>query len=629
MTQRAKSSAGLLLGALGVVFGDIGTSPLYALQAIFSPLGLHMQITEQTVIGIISMIIWAIILVVTVRYVWFIMRVSNHGEGGILALVAIIRGSGLKRRYRHLFIGLGLVGVALFYGDSTITPAISVLSAVEGLKTISPSLDQVIIPATLILLTALFWFQHFGTGAIGRVFGPIMLLWFTTIGVAGLVQISSHPSILQAMSPLSATGLILSHPALAFVALGAVILAVTGAEALYADMGHFGRTPIARAWLCLVLPALACCYLGQGAVLLHDPTAGTSPFMSLFPAAIRVPVVLLATAATLIASQSVISGAFSLTKQAMQLDFLPRMRLRHTSVRETGQIYLPFVNTVIFLIVATLVVTFGSSERLASAYGIAVSGTLAIDSILFLVVARVCWRQPWQYVAIGLVCFSCIDIGFISGNLAKLLHGGWFPVTLSTLIFICMYTWHRGQSIIKRERKQIEGPLPDFVDKIRKLKPPLPRVAGTAVFIGHHTGLAPLALHAAVEKFHELQEKAVVVTVHLSTAAHIPAEHRATFDPLKYDDGISLLRLSYGFHDVPDIPKTLESLRSLSTELDFDPKQASYFVSLGKILPTGHHHMPRWQKSLYSTMARNAVSASDYYKLPVKNTEEMRTIIEL
>jgi KUP system potassium uptake protein len=629
MLKRTTIRASLVIGALGVVFGDIGTSPLYALQAVFGHYGQHLPITPNNVYGIISLVIWSITLIVSIKYIGFVMRADNKGEGGIMALVGLIKSHNIDINRKWLFIFLGLVGAALFYGDSTITPAISVLSAVEGLKTVSLRFEDVVLPLTLLLLTFLFWVQKYGTTLIGRMFGPIMLLWFATIGVAGGLRVWQHPAALTALSPLTAVTFFVRQPLLAFVALGAVFLAITGAEALYADMGHFGRRPIARAWFIVVFPALMLCYMGQGAVMLAYHPAAAAPFMSLFTPSLRLAVVILATAATMIASQAVISGAFSLTRQAIQLDFLPKMRIVHTSIREIGQIYVPFINLVLFLVVSLLVLTFGSSSRLANAYGIAVSGTIAINTVLFMVVARYLWRKSRRYVTAVAVVFLSVELLFVAANFSKILHGAWFPIGLAVVAYLFLTTWTRGQQIVSTERRAKEGPLQDFVDKVRTARPRLQRVPGYAVYIGHHHGLAPLALHAAVEKLHELHAKVVIVTVHITTAAHIPDNKRAVFDRLAYDDGISSLQLSYGFHDSPNVPRTLRALRGLTPELDFDSDAASYFISLSKVVPGKRHNLARWRKMLYCMMSRNAVSTSDYYKLPIERTIEMRSLIEL
>ncbi|HEY5152754.1 MAG TPA: KUP/HAK/KT family potassium transporter, partial [Candidatus Saccharimonadales bacterium] len=519
---------------------------------------------------------------------------------------------------------------ALFYGDSAITPAISVLSAVEGLKIVAPSLHSLVLPITFVILASLFWIQKYGTGFIGRLFGPVMLVWFTVIALGGGWQIWQHPGSLIALSPTSAVTFFVHQPVIAFVAMAAVVLAITGAEALYADMGHFGRPPIARAWFWVVFPALTICYVGQGALLLAHPGAMANPFILLFPEAVRFSVVLLATLATLIASQSVISGAFSLTRQAVQLDFMPKMLIRHTSTHETGQIYLPFVNLALFIVVTVLVFAFGSSVKLAGAYGVAVSGTLAIDTCLFLVIMRVLWRKSIRLLAPTAVVFLSVDLLFVTSNLSKIRHGGWFPIALAAVIFVVIDTWRRGQRIIKQERKIMEGPLQTFVDRIRSMQPPLKRLPGQAVYISHHSDRAPLAMHATVDELHELSQKVVLVTVEITDAAHVPETERAVFDNLRYkDDGISHLNLYYGFHDLPNIPKTLGALRHTNSELNFDPDQAAYFVSLSKVVKTDRHNLSGWRKTLYSLMARNALNSADYYKLPVERTVEMRSLIKL
>ncbi len=621
--------AGLMLGAIGVVFGDIGTSPLYALHAVFGQYGLNLDVTQTNVYGIISLIIWAVTLTVSIKYIGFIMRADNKGEGGIMALVAQIKNERSPVRFKGFYIILGLIGIALFYGDSTITPAISVLSAVEGLKVLNGNFDMLIVPATLVLLSFLFWVQRYGTAAIGKVFGPVMLVWFMVIGLAGAVRTLQHPGILHALSPLSALHFAAGQPLVAFLSLGVVILAVTGAEALYADMGHFGRRPIARGWFMLVFPTLMLCYMGQGATVLADSSTLHSPFMALFPQPLQLAVIILATAATLIASQSVISGAFSLTRQAIQLDFLPKMHVIHTSIKERGQIYLPAVNLTLFVGVVLLVVIFGSSARLAGVYGIAVSGTLAIDTLLFLVVARTLWRKPRWYIALAAAVFVTTDALFVLANLTKIPGGGWLPLVLSAGALIVLHTWYKGQAIVTAERRAKEGSLQGFIDKIRKSDPPITRVPGAAVYIGHHSALAPLALHAAVEKLHELHERVVILSVRITTAAHVPEDKRAVFNDLSYDDGISQLKLSFGYHDTPNIPHELERLQGTQPELDFNLDTLSYFISLSKVVPGNRHNLAGWRKVLYSMMSRNALSTSDYYKLPIERTIEMRSLIEL
>jgi KUP system potassium uptake protein len=632
MTDMTKTKTGmtaLTIGALGVVFGDIGTSPLYALQAVFGPQGRHVAINQTNMFGIISLVIWSITLVVSIKFVSFIMRADNEGEGGILALTSLIKNSKLGARYKWFFILLGLIGVSLFYGDSVITPAISVLSAVEGVKVVAPHLSSLVLPATVLLLAGLFWLQKYGSGLIGRLFGPIMLTWFFTIGLGGGWRILQHPQILKALLPSTAIGFFALHPLIAFLSMTAVVLAITGAEALYADMGHFGRSPIARGWFFVVFPALALCYMGQGALMLSEPNLKGNILVQLFPSVIRIPIVLLATMATLIASQAVISGAFSLTRQAIQLDFLPKMLVRHTSDRTAGQIYLPFINFLMFILVTALVLIFGSSARLANAYGIAVSGTLAADTILFMVVMRNLWRKSVGFlVFIGLV-FIPIDLLFISSNSTKILHGGLFPILIAGFIYILINTWTKGESIVEAERRSMEEPLKSFVNNIYALKPPIRRIPGAAIFIGHHPDFAPLAFENTIAELHELPTKVVIVSVIITNTAHIPMSSRAIFDDLGKLDGISHLSLYYGYHDMINIPKVLKAERNLSSEITFDTDEAAYFVSLSKIVTTKRHNMRAWQKAIYLLMSKNALNISDYYRLPVDRTEEMSALIKL
>lgn len=630
MAYRKKAMTALAVGALGVVFGDIGTSPLYALHAVFGPVGQHLAINQTNVYGIISLIVWSVTLVVSLKYIGFVMRANNRGEGGIMALVSLIKSGQLPAHYKRWLIIIGLVGVSLFYGDSAITPAISVLSAVEGLKVVAPGLHALILPITFGILAGLFWIQKYGTGVIGRLFGPAMLVWFAVMALGGGWQVWQHPEVLMALSPLQAISFFVDQPAVAFTAMTAVVLAITGVEALYSDMGHFGRPPIARAWFWVVFPALTLCYMGQGALLVARPGAVDNSFVLMFPAVVQFSVVLLAMVATVIASQSVISGAFSLTRQAVQLNFLPRMLVRHTSDRETGQIYVPFVNLALFVAITLLVFAFGSSAKLAGAYGMAVSGTLATTTILFLVIMRTIWGRSRRFVALMACIFGPVDLLFVTSNLSKLKHGAWFPLTLAAVIFLLIDTWMRGRRIIQQERETLEGPLQAFVDEIRSMQPPLKRIPGEAVYISHHPDRASLALHATVNELHELSQKVVLVTVNTTDTAHVPEAERAVFDDLRYkDDGISHVTLYYGFHDSPNIPHALSTLSRTNPELAFDPTKAAYFISLSKVTTTNRHNLSRWRKSLYSLMARNALSTTDYYKLPTERTLEMRSLIKL
>jgi len=625
-TQKIK--AALVVGALGVVFGDIGTSPLYAIQSIFSVGGKHLAINSVNVYGIISLVLWSVFIVVSLKYITLIMRVDNKGEGGIMALVSIIKSSVTNDRRKWAFITLGLVGMALFFGDSAITPAISVLSAVEGVKVVEPSLTHYVVGTTVIILSLLFWLQQYGTGLIGRLFGPVMAVWFTTIGLAGLHEIIKYPDVLQALSPLTALQFFVQHFVVAFLAMTAVVLAITGAEALYADMGHFGRRPIARAWFFLVFPALLLCYMGQGTLILHHPELASSPFYYLFPEQLRVSVIFLATAATLIASQSVISGAFSITRQAAHLDFLPRLLVRHTSSSEAGQIYMPFVNFTLFAAVILLVILFGSSQRLAGAYGIAVAGTLAVDSVLFLVTMRSKWQKSGRLVAlIGLVLLP-LDLLFVTSNTTKILHGGWIPLLLAGLAFIVVTTWVKAERIVVRERRELEGTLDHLVDEIHHDKK-LHRFDDQAVYISLHPNYAPLVLRETLEELHELPSKVLIVSVAVTNEAHVPEDERADYDSLGYLDGFGHLKLRYGYFDTIDIPRMLKRVRHLNPELNIDLKETSYYISLYKVVPTQRHNLAQWRKALYTLMSRNSLSHGDYYKLPLDRTQEVSAFIKL
>jgi KUP system potassium uptake protein len=629
MTKARSLGSVLFIGALGVVFGDIGTSPLYALQFIFGSQGQGIAITPADVYGILSLLIWALILVVSVKFVAFIMRADNEGEGGILALVSLIKGSTLGKNAKWFFVVVGLFGVSLFYGDSVITPAISVLSAVEGLRVLPLGLSVFIVPITVILLAGLFLIQRYGTALIGKFFGPIMLLWFFTIGLAGAWQIGLHPDILQALLPTTAISFFAAHSLIAFIAMAAIVLAITGAEALYADMGHFGRLPIARAWFFVVFPALVLCYLGQGALILHSHHMASNPFIEMFPEVTRLPVTLLATLATLIASQSVISGAFSLTRQAMQLGFLPKLLVRFTSSHTYGQIYIPFINLLMCVVSVALVIAFGSSTRLANAYGIAVAGTLAADTILFMVVMRALWQRSKLYLIVTGLIFIPSDALFLLSSTTKVLHGGLIPVLVGMVVYLLMTTWRAGEYIVDAERQALEVPVQYFIDKIHRRRTPVVRAKGVAVYVGDHVGFAPLALRDIVTELHEMPATAVIVYVTITNTAHVRPNKRAIFDGLRYDDGISSLTLLYGFHDIINIPKALGAARHLSHELDFDLDKAAYFVSLSKLVATKRHNLSAWRKTLYMLMHRNALVVSDYYGLPTARTEEVFTLMKV
>lgn len=630
MSKSQASARGLFVAALGVVFGDIGTSPLYVMKVLFGHGGQHIPITLDAVCGIVSLILWTVTLVVSIKYVCFIMRADNNGEGGVMALVAQLKAAKHTSTGTAALIFIGLIGVALFYGDSAITPAISVLSAVEGMQIVHAGLTPMVVPFTLVILAWLFWIQQHGTEYIGRLFGPVMLVWFIVIAAGGLSQIAHFPLVLQSLSPLVAARFVITQPLISFLAMSAVVLAITGAEALFADMGHFGRKPIARSWFLVVFPALILCYMGQGALILRDGDLAENPFYFLFPHVLHIPVLILAATATLIASQSVISGAFSLTRQAVQLGLMPRLTIRHTSDVESGQIYMPLVCGVLFVAVVLFVLLFGSSVRLAGAYGVAVSGAIAVDALLFIAVVRQRLKRFPLWLYLLAIVFLGVDTILVAANVPKVLHGGWLPICVAVCILVIIDTWRKGEAVVARERRRLEGPLQDFIfDLHHKKYGRIARVPGQAVYIGHHQGFAPLALHATVEKLHELHKKAVVVYVHIAGRAHVPEHERISFDSLGYADNISQLTITYGYHDVPNIVKALTESRHLSPELDFDAHKAVYFISQTEVVLSRRHTMAPWRKSLYSMMHRASLRYSDYYKLPIEQTTEMRVLLEV
>lgn len=613
---KGSARAGVLtLGALGVVFGDIGTSPLYALQAVFGTEGIRPD--ESHVYGIISLVFWSIAVIVSIKYVTVIMRADNEGEGGIMALIALVQTGLSKRRSgRSMLIALGIFGAALFYGDGMITPAISVLSAVEGLKVAAPALGSWIVPIALAVLAGLFAIQRFGTETVGKVFGPVMAVWFALLAVTGLVPVVQHPGILRALSPVYGIEFFLDDGLVAFLALGAVVLVVTGAEALYADMGHFGRPAIRRAWFFCVFPTLTLNYLGQGALILATPTAVSSPFFLLTPSWARLPTVLLATVATVIASQAVISGAFSVTRQAVALGFLPRLRIRHTSDAE-GQVYVPAVNAILFVAVVALVLGFETSTGLASAYGIAVTGTLTIDTILFFVVARTLRHTPLWLVVVGATVFLVVDLAFFGANLPKIVHGGWFPVSLALVVFVLLTTWQRGGALVTAKRTQTEGRLADFVEEIRTRRPPVYRAPGTAICLAAGKGTMPLALRENVEHNNVVHQAVVVVSVETHRVAHIHRDQRVVIDDLGYDDdGIMHVSVHCGFQDDHDVPDALRQAVVLGLERDIDLDGATYFVSRITIVPGDAPGMRTWRKKLFTAMANTSTDPVEVFRLP-------------
>ena len=624
-------STGLLLAALGVVFGDIGTSPLYALQTVFSIDNGAVKPTSGDVYGVISLMFWSITLIVSIKYVSVVMRADNDGEGGVMALAALARRLYAGRTQRTgLLLVLGIVGVSLFYGDSVITPAISVLSAVEGLRVAAPSLGHFVVPVAAVILTCLFAAQRFGTGKVGKLFGPITLLWLAALAVAGGHEAAAHPSVLKGLSPSYGVLFVGAHPGIAFVAMGAIVLVITGAEALYADMGHFGRPPIRRAWFFIVFPALTLNYLGQASLILHHPGSASNPFFLLLPSWARLPMVVLATAATVIASQAVISGAFSLSRQAMQLGLLPPLRVRQTSEHEGGQIYLPGVNAALFVGVLVLMLAFRSSERLATAYGVSVTGALVVDTLLLLLVARVLWHwQPWK-LALAAVAFGVVELTFLAANLSKIAHGGWLPLLIAAVVLTAMTTWRRGRDIVTKNRQAKEGSLSEFVDEVRERD--LQRVPGTAVFPHPGKDTTPLALRANTDHNHVLHEAVIIVSASAANVPHVPAEERLTVDELGYaDDGIQHLSVSFGFSDDPDLPKALQQACAAGVLENgvADVSEASYFLSRGSIRRTSAPGMARWRKALFVALAHNAADPAAYFALPRDRTVTMGTDVDV
>ena len=609
--------------ALGVVFGDIGTSPLYAVQTVFDPSATRVvPVDAVAVYGIASLIVWAVVLVVFVKYVALIMHADNDGEGGIMALVSLLARDRRPATNPRGLILLGIVGAALFFGDSLITPAISVLSAVEGLELVNPSFHSYVLPAAVVIILVLFMIQRAGTGDVGRMFGPVMLVWFIAIGLCGLIGVAADPGVLRALSPTYALAFFRADWLTAFLALGGVVLAVTGAEALYADLGHFGASPIRRAWIFVVFPALVLNYLGQGSLILRDPSAAGSPFFRLVPSAVLLPMVLLATVATVIASQAVISGAFSLARQATRLDYLPGLEIRHTSEGDPGQIYVPIVNTVLMVGVLGIVAAFGSSARLAAAYGIAVTGTMLITGVLFL--SRAMHRRTRHRVGVLalLGVILTVDVAFLAANVVKIPKGGWLPLLVAALVFIVMVNWNTGHTRFERRRASQEGLIGPYVARLEAMRPPLNRVPGLAVFLTRPGDTAALALHAVVERIHTLHEQVVIVTVEVDDVPHVPPAQGATIEELgQKKTGILRVGLRFGFDDRQSVPQALQ--HTLGTGAFAHPAalpDATYFVSASMPSLVGSHGLTRLRQRLYVATARWGTDPIRYYGLPEDRT---------
>ena len=622
-TKRTRARlATLTLSALGVVYGDIGTSPLYALKEVFGGTHHPVPISEENVLGILSLVFWSLMVVVSIKYVIFILRANNKGEGGIMALMALVlRGEKDAPRARVLML-MGLFGAALFYGDGLITPAISVLSAVEGLEVATPAFKPYVIPITLIVLAVLFFFQKRGTGSVGALFGPIMIAWFVTLAVLGVNGIANAPQVLAAINPVHAIRFLATHGALGFFSLGAVVLVVTGAEALYADMGHFGSTPVRLAWSCLVFPALTLNYFGQGAMLIADPGTIENPFYLLAPGWALYPLVALATVATIIASQAVISGAFSITQQAMQLGYAPRMEVLHTSSHEIGQIFLPAINRALFAGVVALVLGFGSSTRLAAAYGIAVTGTMAITTVLAFVVARRTWhwKLPASTALFG--TFLLVDVGFFTANFAKIVEGGWFPLAFGLGVFVLMSTWKLGRELLYRRIEADSIPLPDFV---KGASLDCTTVPGTAVFMTANPDAVPHALLHSMKHYKSLHERVVLLTAVTLDVPHVPGAQRVTVESINAQ--FHKVKVFYGFTDDPDLPETLDWCAEQGLRLDM--MDTSFFLGRETLIPEVGSEMALWREKLFVAMYRNAGSVASYFNLPPNRVVELGSQIVL
>jgi len=618
-----KNSAALIVGAIGVVYGDIGTSPLYMLRTAFS--GDHgLPVTPDNVYGVLSAVFWSLVVIVTLKYIALIMRADNNGEGGILALTALVsRGLARHETRRWWLVGFGIFGAAMFYGDGMITPAISVLSAVEGLEVAAPALHPFIVPITLAIIAVLFGIQKHGTARVGMFFGPVMVFYFSVIAVLGLIEVVRAPAILGAINPMHAWRFFAESPGLAFLALGAVVLAVTGTEALYTDMGHFGRSPIRRAWLVLVLPALVLNYFGQGALLLADPAAIRNPFYLLAPGWALIPLVILATCATAVASQGVISGSFSLTRAAIQMGYCPRLKIEHTSERQIGQIYVPFINWSLFVAVVLLVVTYRSSSNLAAAYGIAVTCAMLIDSILIFVVMRRLWDWPLAAAIAIAVPLLLIDLAFLASNSLKIPAGGWFPLVVGAVIFTLLTTWKRGRALLMDRLSQDALPLDLFIQSI-EISPPT-RVEGTAVFMTSTPNLVPHALLHNLKHNKVLHERVVFLTIVMRDIPFVDAEDRIEIKLLGAD--FYQFLAYYGFKEDPDVPELLEE--SGGKGLPFEMMETSFFVSRETLIPTVSPGMALWRERLFASMSKNAVKASEFFQIPTNRVVELGTQVEL
>jgi KUP system potassium uptake protein len=621
--HKQESIPALTIAALGVVFGDIGTSPLYALKEGMSPAH-GIALTQASVYGVLSLIVWTLMLVVTVKYAMIVMRADNHGEGGMLSIMSLASmGLPSNSRRRLAIVTLCLIGASLFYGDSVVTPAISVISAVEGLEVVSPAFAHYVLPIALVILFLLFFAQKLGTGKVGKFFGPVTVLWFSSLAAVGVYQIAQNPSVLVALSPTYAIAFVISDPFKSFILLGSVFLAVTGVEALYADMGHFGKKPIRLAWFIAVFPALILNYFGQGALLIANPAAIQNPFYLAVPEWGRIPMVFLATAATVIASQATISGAFSLTAQAMKLGYTPRMRVLYTSATEKGQVYVPFINWAVFTMVVVLVLVFKTSSNMAAAYGIAVAGTMVVTSIMVSIVAVRIWKwKPWAYVPM-ITGLLVIDSGFLSSNLLKIPDGGWFPALMGMMIYLLLVTWKKGRALVARRLAEDSLPLIPFIESVA-IAPPH-RAMGTAVFMTTTPNILPHALLHNLKHNQVLHEQVVLLTVKTEEVPRVSAESRLEVDLL--DAGFVQVVAHVGYQEDVDIEAILKSCEMRG--LHIEPMLTSYFLSRENVIPTDMPGMALWREYLFVWMYKNGARASDFFRIPPNRVVELGTQVEI